>query len=255
VRVIAIANHKGGIGKTTTALNLGAALAEQRKRVLLVDCDPQASLSKVLLREEWPLELLSLYQLITAEGAHVGNTSMRTADNERLGVLSADTRLVGLESQLASRFGRERILRKKLRSVGEENSAWDYMLLDCAPSLSLLTINALVSADAVLVPVATEFLALQALRDFLSTVDELHELNPGLKVAGLLATQHHAGTAHGRGSLEALREEFGAQLLSSVIPYSVVAQDSIASGKSVLQYDSKCALAAAYRGLAQEIMQ
>jgi chromosome partitioning protein len=254
VRVIAIANHKGGIGKTTTCLNLGAALAERGKRVLLVDCDPQASLSKVLLRDgEWPGEF-SLYQLMTADGLTYEQTAILTT-NKQIALLRADARLVGLESQLASRFGRERILRKKLRSVGEEKSTWDYMLLDCAPSLSLLTINALVAADAVLVPVATEFLALQALRDFLSTVDELHELNPNLKVAGLLATQHHAQTAHGRGSLEALKEEFGAQLLSSVIPYSVVAQDSIASGKSVLQYDSKCALAAAYRGLAQEIMQ
>jgi chromosome partitioning protein len=152
-----------------------------------------------------------------------------------------------------SKLNRERTLRRVLRPLA---TPYSFVLLDCPPSLNLLTMNALAAADEVLIPVASEYLALQALQDFLDTTEEVRaELNPDLKIAGILVTQHQSQTGHARGVLEALRQAFPDRLFHSIIPYSVRAKDSVAAAQSILTYDAKSPLAKAYRGLAEELIQ
>ncbi len=133
--------------------------------------------------------------------------------------------------------------------------AFDIVLIDCPPALNLLTMNALAAADEVLIPVASEYLALQALRDFLDTVEEVRrELNPSLKIAGIVITQHQAKTEHGRGTVEALRSAFGPAVFDSIVPYSVSAKDSVAAAQSILDYEPTSPVAEAYRSLARELI-
>ena len=160
--------------------------------------------------------------------------------------------LASVEIQLASKLNRERTLSRALRPVAQN---FTFVLLDCPPALNFLTINALAAADEVLIPVASEYLALQALQDFLATTQEVHnELNPHLKIAGILVTQHQSHTSQGRGVLEELRAAFPDRVFQSVIPYSVRAKDSVAAVQLIFSYDTKSTLAEAYRGLAHELI-
>jgi len=167
-------------------------------------------------------------------------------------IIPATDQLANLETQLVSRLNRERTLRRVLRPLAEPFS---FVLVDCPPALNLLTMNALTAADEVLIPVTSEFLALQALQDFLATAEEVRrELNERLKITGILVTQHQANTGHGRGILDALRQTFPDQIFQSVIPYSVGAKDSVAAAQSIFSYDPKSTVAEAYRGLAHELI-
>ncbi len=241
---------QGRGGQTTTSLNLAHALAADSKTtVLLVDLDPQASLTRLLSVKTHALTLYDLL-LQTRPGIAASDLVVPTKMGG-VSILPAHGQLANLETQLASKLNRERILRRVLRPISE---TYSFVLLDCPPSLNLLTMNALAAADEVLIPVASEYLALQALKDFLTTTDEVRqEINAELKIAGILVTQHQSQTGHGRSMLEALRQAFSGRVFDSVIPYSVRAKDSVAASQSILTYDPKSALAKAYRGLAHEL--
>jgi chromosome partitioning protein len=253
-KIIAVANHKGGVGKTTTSLNLAHAFADDGKTtVLLCDLDPQASLSK-LLGVDTETPPFTLYDILMQTRQTIrAEDVIRPTSMAGVSIIPASGQLANVETQLVSRLNRERTLGRALRPLAE---SFSFVLLDCPPALNLLTMNALAAADEVLIPVASEYLALQALQDFLDTTEEVRaELNPELKIAGILVTQHQSKTGHARGVLDALRQTFPDRIFHSVIPYSVRAKDSVAAAQSILTYDPKSPVAKAYRGLAQELIQ
>jgi len=221
-------------------------------RVLLCDLDPQASLTKLL---GFDLESLprTLYDLLLqTEPAPSAQEIILPTSMAGVSLIPANSQLANVETQLITRINRERTLGRVLRPLSE---AFDIVLIDCPPALNLLTMNALAAADEVLIPVASEYLALHALRDFLDTVEEVRrELNPSLKIVGIVVTQYQAKTEHSRGTVEALRAAFGPTVFDSIVPYSVSAKDSVAAAQSILTYEPTSPVAEAYRSLARELV-
>ena len=219
---------------------------------MLCDLDPQASLTKLLgcPAEKLPATLYDL--LLQTQPGLTAKEVVQSTSMPGVQLIPAKGSLASVEIQLANKLNRERTLSRVLRPIAQD---FTFVILDCPPALNFLTINALAAADEVLIPVASEYLALQALQDFLATTQEVHnELNPHLRIAGILVTQHQSRTSHGRGVLEALRAAFSDSVFQSVIPYSVQAKDSVAAAQSILSYDPKSKLAEAYRGVAHELI-
>jgi chromosome partitioning protein len=245
-RVIAFANQKGGVAKTTTTLNLGVALAEAGKRVLAVDLDPQGNLT---MSQGWnPDEIdRSMFDVLV----HKLPVSEIVRTNEiDVGVSSID--LAGAELALSSMIGRERALEKALAPARE---TYDFILIDTPPSLGLLTINALVAADGVIVPVQCEYLSLRGLVQLENTLSMIREnLNPNVAIQGILPTMFDKRLLHSREAVEILKENFGDLVLETKIRKTVRYAEAPVKGMSILKYDPSGDAAEMYRELAKEVL-
>lgn len=247
-RIHALAQQKGGVGKTTTAINLGAALKERGRRVLLVDLDPQGALSAGLGLDPLALDR-TVYDVLRSARSDLAGAIRQTDSGCDLAPANID--LAAAEIELVSEPGREQILKGKLEGVADK---YDYVLIDCPPSLSLLTLNALTAAHGVIIPVQTQYFALRGMDLLFATVEKVRaRLNRKLKVTGILPTMFDARTTHGREVLEELRGTYGAQLFETVIPHTVKLADSTMAGKSIISFHKQSPAAAAYRALAEEV--
>ena len=245
--VLAIANQKGGVGKTTTAINLGAALAALERRVLLVDCDPQGNASRGLdVEADDP----NLYQVLTA-GAELETAVRRTA-LPHLDVVPADRELVGVEVDFVGEPGWRRILRRRLAPALER---YEVVLLDCPPSLGHLTVGALTAADGVIVPLQCEYFALEGVTELVRTVGRIrNSSNPGLTIAGILLTMYDERTNLARDVAAEIRRHFRGKVFETVVPRNVRLAEAPSHGLPILQYDIKSRGAEAYLALAREYL-
>lgn len=246
MKVIAIANQKGGVAKTTTTHNLGVALAAQGKRVLLIDLDSQASLTISVGLE--PLEVeQTIVDVLRKDGLPLIECVQRL--NDRLHIVTSIIDLAPMEMELLSRASREKILDRALRPVREQ---YDFILIDCPPQLSILTINALSCADGVVIPVKTDYLAYRGLTQLQDSIQEIQELiNPGLKVLGVIATLYDTRVADDREILALLRKEYN---LLGVIKRLAVAKKGIYDGLAAVEQAPNSDLAKEYVAIAEMIM-
>ena len=253
-RIVSIANQKGGVGKTTTTINLAASLATAGQRVLLVDVDPQANLtSGVGLKGRTP-QAGTIYQaLTTADPSQDARPFLIPTAIDRMQLIPADRQLTGAELELVPLARREERLRLLLSSIRAD---FDYIFVDCPPSLGLLTLNALVAADAVLIPLICEYFALEGLADLVGTLRRIRaSLNPALDIDGVLLTMFDERTNLGKQVASDVRDFFKEKVFHTVIPRNVRLSEAPSHGKSVLEYDPTCRGAAAYRALAKELIE
>lgn len=254
--VIAVVNQKGGTAKTTTVENLGVGLAREGKKVLLVDTDPQGSLT-ISLGYPRPDELeITLFDLlnktINEDSVSAGEGILHQA--EGIDLIPANISLAGLEVALVNTMNRERILKQFLEPV---KGNYDYVLLDCMPSLGMLTVNALAAADAALVPVQANYLSAKGLEQLLQTINKVkRQINPKLRIEGILLTMVDGRTNYGREISSLIRDTYGGhiKIFNSEIPRSVRAAEISAEGKSIFLHDPKGKVAEAYQNLTKEVM-
>jgi chromosome partitioning protein len=249
-RVIAIANQKGGVGKTTTAINLGAALAVAERKVLVVDMDPQGNATSGLGIARGDLEF-SVYDALV-DGVGLDRVIHHGVHFPLLDVAPANQDLVGAEVELVGLPQRELVLRRALADTRER---YDFVLVDCPPSLGLLTLNTLTAADAVLIPIQCEFYALEGLSQLLNTVRLVQQnLNPGLQIEGVLLTMFDQRLNLSRQVAEEAKEYFGSSVFRVPIPRNVRLAEAPSFGKPILLYDVASAGSQAYLSLAREII-
>lgn len=249
-RVIAMCNQKGGVGKTTTTINLAAALAEYGRRVLIVDFDPQGAASVGLGVNPHELEQ-TVYDLLVDRDADI-HRLIRETSVENLDLLPANIDLSAAEVQLVSEVARETILARVLRPVMDD---YDVVLIDCQPSLGLLTVNALTASHGVLIPLECEFFALRGVALLVETIEKVRDrLNPRLEVDGILATMYDPRTLHAREVVARVHEAFGDTLLQTMIGRTVKFPDASVAAEPITTYAPTHAGANAYRQLARELV-
>lgn len=249
-RVIAVCNQKGGVGKTTSTINLGAAMTEYGRRVLLVDFDPQGALSVGLGIPAHQLEQ-SIYNLIMERGVTLEDVVIPTRV-EGMDLLPSNIDLSAAEVQLVTEVGREQTLG---RCIAPALDRYDFVLVDCQPSLGLLTINALACADGVVIPLECEFFSLRGVALLIDTIDKVRErLNPKLEVIGILATMYDPRTLHAREVMSRVVEAFGDTVFDTVINRTVRFPETTVAGEPITVWAPKSAGAKAYRALAREVI-
>ena len=250
-RIAAVCNQKGGVGKTTTTINLGAALAEQGRRVLLVDFDPQGALSVGLGVQPHELDA-TVYNLLMQRGLTAYDVIIKTRVNG-MDLLPSNIDLSGAEVQLVHEVGREFVLGRVLQPVIAD---YDIILIDCQPSLGLLTVNALACADGVIVPLECEYFALRGVALLMETIDKVSSrLSPKLGIDGVLATMYDSRTLHTREVLAGVVEGFGERVFHTVISRTVRFPDATVAGEPITRFDPACNGASSYRELAKEVLE
>ena len=248
-RVVAMANQKGGVGKTTTTINLGAALAELGERVLLIDMDPQGSLG-VGLGSEPHARPATVYNLLMQDGTTLDEALVQTA-TEGLHLLPANIDLAAAELLLVQETAREMALKRVVERLAFR---YDRILIDCPPSLGLLTINGLTAANGVIVPLECEYFALRGMTLLMQTLERVRSrLNPDLALEGIVATMFDGRTLHAREVLERVKEAFGDAVFTTTINKTIRFAEAPVAGESILNYASTSRGATAYRDLAKEL--
>jgi chromosome partitioning protein len=246
-RVFAIVNQKGGVGKTTTAINLGAALGALEKQVLLVDCDPQGNATRGLGQAASPPHL---YHALCGDCSPA--EAIRPSTFPNLDLLPADRDLVGVEVEFVGSQGWEQRLRHLLEQVRPH---YEVILLDCPPSLGHLTVNALAAADGVLVPLQCEYFALEGMSELLATVERIQGgINPSLGINGILLTMYDDRTNLSKDVANEIREHFSKQVYETIVPRNIRLAEAPSHGLPIFQYDIRCRGAQAYLDLAQEFL-
>ncbi len=249
-RVVAMCNQKGGVGKTTTTINLGAALAGYGRRVLLVDFDPQGALSVGLGLDAHDLDL-SIYNVLMDTSLSAADIVQKTSV-DGMDLLPANIDLSAAEIQLVTEVGREQALARILAPMAAQ---YDVMLIDCQPSLGLLTVNALTASDGVVVPLECEYFALRGVALLKETIEKVRDrLNPRLEIEGLLATMYDSRTVHGREVLARLIEAFGDKVFHTVIGRTVRFPETTVAGQPITNFAPSSRGASAYRQLAREVL-
>jgi chromosome partitioning protein len=256
-KVIAITNQKGGVGKTTTTVNLGVGLAKTGKRVLLIDADPQGSLTVSLgikTPDELPVSLATVMQdVIEDKNTPEGSGIIR--HEEGVDLLPSNIELSGLEVSLFNTMSRESILKGYLDGIKQK---YDYVLIDCMPSLGMMTVNALVAADSVIIPSQPNFLSTKGLNLLMRSIARIKkQINPKLRIDGILLTMVDSRTNNAKAIIASLRSSVGESIrvFSTEIPHSVRAAESSLAGKSIFTHDKNGKVAAAYEDLTKEVIQ
>ncbi|MGE5577138.1 MAG: ParA family protein [Syntrophothermus sp.] len=248
-KIFAVVNQKGGVGKTTTVINLGACLAEQGRKVLMVDVDPQGNTSSGIGIDKSKLNMC-IYDVLINE-RQIDEVKVPSG-YPRLDLVPARIHLAGAEIELVSTVGREFRLKEALKAVRDR---YDYILLDCPPSLGLLTLNALAAADGALVPIQCEYFALEGLSQLLKTIELVQRhLNPSLQISGVVMTMFDARTNLAQQVIDEVKAHFGEKVFATVIPRNIRLSEAPSFGQPVIVYDGKSRGALSYQDLAKEVI-
>ena len=248
-RIIAIANQKGGVGKTTTSINLSACLAEEKKKVLVIDLDPQGNTTSGLGIDKNEIEN-TVYELMLNECTV--KQSIHKTDIENLDLIPSNVNLAGAEIELLGINDKEYILKGEIDYIRDD---YDYVLIDCPPSLNMLTVNAMTTADTILVPIQCEYYALEGISQLIHTIDLVQQrLNPRLKMEGVVFTMYDARTNISNEVVENVKNNLSTTIYKTIIPRNVRLAEAPSHGLPINLYDSKSAGAESYRLLAQEVI-
>ena len=249
-RVIAVANQKGGVGKTTTAINLSSSLVELGKSVLTIDMDPQGNTTSGLSIDKNEVDA-TVYELILDEASV--DEAVTTSIMEGLDVIASNINLSGAEVELISIENKEFLLKEKIDTIKDN---YDFVIIDCPPSLNLLTINAMTTADSILVPIQCEYYALEGLSQLIHTIDLIKDrLNPGLEIEGVVFTMYDSRTNLSLQVVENVKENLDRNIYKTIIPRNIRLAEAPSYGMPINMYDRRSTGAEAYRLLAEEVIQ